>query len=68
MLFELGYMDKIILSHDELFFNGFDADSKIKNKTRFDYVFKYILPRLGKEIANEIISKNPISMLKCRGD
>lgn len=66
ILCELGYMDRIILSHDELFFNGFEANPQIKSKTRFDYVFKYILPRLEKEIADEIIRKNSIRMLKCQ--
>ncbi len=65
-LCDFGYKDKIILSHDELFFNGFDANPQIKSNTRFDYAFKYILPRLKKEIADEIIRKNPIRMLKCQ--
>lgn len=65
-LCDLGYKDKIILSHDELFVNGFEANPQIKSNTRFDYVFKYILPRLEKEIADEIIRKNPIRMLKCQ--
>lgn len=65
-LCELGYGDKIILSHDELFFNGFEANPQIKETTRFDYVFKHILPRLEKEIADEIIRRNPIRMLKHR--
>ena len=63
-LCDLGYTDKIILSHDELFFNGFESNPQIKETTRFDYVFKYILPRLEKEIADQIIRKNPIKMLK----
>ena len=62
----LGYADKIILSHDEQFFNGFESDPQIKEATRFEYVFKYILPRLGEEIADQIIRKNPIRMLNCR--
>lgn len=65
-LCDFGCKDKIILSHDELFFNGFEANPQIKSNTRFDYVFKYILPRLEKEIADEIIRKNPIRMLKCQ--
>ncbi len=66
-LCELGYSNRIILSHDELFFNGFDAEPKMKEITRFDYVFEYILPRLKKDISNEIIMKNPLRMLKCGG-
>ena len=67
ILCELGYMDRIILSHDELFFNGFEATPQIKEKTRFDYVFKHILPRLENETADEIIRKNPIRMLTSGG-
>ncbi len=62
-LCKLGYADRIILSHDELFFNGFEANPQIKATTRFDYVFKYILPQLEEGIANKIIKKNPIRML-----
>lgn len=64
-LCDLGYKDKIILSHDELFFNGFEANPQIKEATRFDYVFKHILPRLKEEPADEFVRKNPIRMLKC---
>ncbi len=64
-LCEQGFANKIILSHDELFFNGFEVSPKIKEITRFDYVFKYILPRLEEDVADEIIRKNPIIMLKC---
>ena len=66
-LCERGYSDRIILSHDELFFNGFEADPKIKESTRFDYVFKYILPRLDKNLADTIIRKNPVRMLTTGG-
>lgn len=66
-LCEHGYLDRIILSHDELFFNGFEVDPKIKESTRFDYVFKYILSRLDKKHADEIIRKNPIRMLTSGG-
>ena len=67
-LCEQGFENRVILSHDELLFNGFDANPQIKDITRFDYVFKCILPRLEKEIAYQIIRKNPIRMLKCRED
>ena len=66
-LCELGYANRIILSHDELFFNGFEATPQIKEKTRFDYVFKHILPMLENETADEIIRKNPIRMLTSGG-
>lgn len=61
-----GFKNRIILSHDELFFNGFDKYAKIKDDTRFDYVFRYILPYLKVEVAERIIRKNPVKMLKCR--
>ncbi|MBO5930407.1 MAG: hypothetical protein J6Q27_03825 [Clostridia bacterium] len=67
-LCDLGYTNKIILSHDELFFNGFEVNPQIINNTRFAYLFQYILPRLGEKIADTIIRKNPIRMLKCRKD
>ena len=66
-LCELGYSDRIILSHDELFFNGFEANARIKEITRFDYIFKNILPRLKAEITDEFVRKNPIKMLNCTG-
>lgn len=66
-LYEHGYTNKIIISHDEQFFNGFETNPQIKETTRFDYVFKYILPKLDEEVVDEIIRKNPIRMLKCQG-
>ena len=60
-----GYEDKILLSHDALFFNGFEANPAINKQPRFSYYFEYILPRLSKERAEQIIIKNPLKMLKC---
>ena len=60
-----GYEDKILLSHDALFFNGFEAKPKINEKPRFSYCSQYILPRLSKQLANEIMVKNPLKMLEC---
>ena len=62
-LCEQGFKNRIILSHDEQSFNGFEVAPQIKKTTRFDYVFKYILPKLQEELADEIIRKNPIKML-----
>ena len=50
-----------------MFFNGFEVNPEIKEVTRFDYVFKNILPWLKEEIADEIIRKNPIKMLTAGG-
>lgn len=60
-----GYEDKILLSHDALFFNGFEANPAINKQPRFSYYFEYILPWLSKERAEQIIIKNPLKMLKC---
>ena len=59
------YADKILISHDALFFNGFDKAPKVNEKPRFAYIFEHILPRLDKDIAEKITVKNPIRMLKC---
>ena len=62
-LCDKGYADKILLSHDALFFNGFDKAPRINEKPRFAYVFENILPRLDKDIAEKITIKNPQKML-----
>lgn len=64
-LCENGYTDKTLLSHDALFFNGFEAEPKIYEKPRWSYCFEYILPKLSKQIAEQIMIKNPLKMLKC---
>ena len=64
-LCDWGFEDKILLSHDALFFNGFKANPVINKQPRFFYCFEYILPRLLKEKAEQIIIKNPLKMLKC---
>lgn len=64
-LCENGYSDKILLSHDALFFNGFEATPKINEKPRFSYCSQYILPRLSKQITEQLMIKNPLKMLKC---
>lgn len=64
-LYENGYSDKILLSHDALFFNGFETEHKINEKPRFNYCFEHILPNLPRQISEEIMIKNPIKMLKC---
>ena len=64
-LFECGYGDKILLSHDALFFNGFDAKPEIDSMPRFNYCFDHILPRFPEEITTKIMTDNVLSMLKC---
>ena len=62
-LCDKGYADKILLSHDAIFFNGFDKAPRINEKPRFAYAFENILPRLDKDIAEKITIKNPQKML-----
>lgn len=62
-LCDAGYQDKIILSHDALFFNGFDSTPKNCEKPRLTYVFERILPRLKKEVVESVMVQNPIKML-----
>lgn len=64
-LCNLGYADKILLSHDTLFYNGFEVNPAINDKPRLSYVFNYILPRLPKEIIEKFMKENPIKMLRC---
>lgn len=60
-----GYEDKILFSHDSLFFNGFEENPEINEKPRLNYCFDIVLPKLPKTIANKIITENPLNMLKC---
>lgn len=64
-LCDAGYADKILLSHDTLFFNGFEAEPVINEQPRFAFCFENILPRLSKERAEQMMIKNPINMLQC---
>lgn len=64
-LCDAGYGDKILLSHDDMFFTGFSAEHKVQPIPRFEYVYKNILPRLDEITADTIMRKNPIAMLSC---
>ncbi len=64
-LCDAGYEDKILLSHDALFFNGFDLNPEINEKPRLSYCFENILPSLSKQLAEKVMIKNPIKMLCC---
>ena len=63
-LCEAGYDNKILLSHDALFFNGFEKNQEINKKPRFNYCFDYILPNLSSELVKRIMVENPLNMLK----
>ena len=65
-LCQAGYEDQLLLSHDALFFNGFEAEPKIHERPRFSYVFEHILPHLAPSIRTKITVKNPYRMLTCR--
>lgn len=64
-LFNKGFEDKILLSHDELMYNGFNPDLIINETPRFPFVFDNILPNLQGTTVEQIMVKNPIKMLKC---
>lgn len=61
-LCEAGYEDRIVLSHDDSVFQGFDKIPRIISP-RYEYVFDYILPRLNKNLINQLIRINPLKML-----
>lgn len=65
-LIDAGFVGRIILSHDDLIYNGFDSVPQIGYNPRFNYVFDNILNRLKNDVAETIIRKNPIRMLNCQ--
>ena len=62
-LFDSGYGDQILLSHDAQFFNGFETEPKICEAPRLSYCFEHILPRLPHEWAEKLTVHNPMRML-----
>ena len=64
MLCNLGYTDRILLSHDALFFNGFEETPAINERPRYLYCFEHITPRLPINIAEQIMKENPKNMLR----
>ena len=65
-LCKASYEDQILLSHDALFFNGFEAEPKIYEQPRFSYCFDYILPQLPKSLSDKLMVQNPMRMLSCK--
>ena len=65
-LCKAGYEDQILLSHDALFFNGFEAEPKINPQPRFSYCFDHVLPKLPKLLSNKLMIQNPMRMLTCK--
>lgn len=64
-LWNAGYGDQILLSHDSLFFSGFDREPKVNRQPRLAYCFDHILPELTGEMAERIMIQNPARMLNC---
>lgn len=61
-----GYEDQVLLSHDALFFNGFEAEPEIREQPRFSYCFDYIFPQLPKSLSDKLMVQNPMRMLICK--
>ena len=61
-----GYEEQILLSHDALFFNGFEAEPEIREQPRFSYCFDYVLPKLPKSLSDKLMVQNPMRMLTCK--
>ena len=61
-LSDAGYTDRILLSHDDLVFQGFCDKPQIK-EPRWSYMFEHIVPKLDDNIANKILKENPLVML-----
>ena len=62
-LFASGYGDRVLLSHDAQFFNGFEAEPQICKTPRLSYCFEYILPQLPQEWVEMLTVQNPMCML-----
>lgn len=59
---EAGYENKLLLSHDDAVFMGFDNKPQIKTP-RWDFLFDHIIPKLDLKLSQKILEENPISML-----
>lgn len=65
-IYNAGYGNRILLSHDDMFFTGFGYEHKVVPVPRLEYIYKNIIPRLDKEVVDTIMRKNPITMLNCK--
>ena len=61
-----GYGDKILISHDELIFNGFVQDCRIKNFVVYERIFSRLVPFLKDGAINKFFVENPKNMLCCK--
>lgn len=65
-LCQRGYENRILLSHDKIFFNGFQAIPDIRERPGYDYAFKYILSHFDEKRTERLIKENPVRMLTGR--
>ena len=65
-LIRSGYGEQILLSHDSLFFSGFDKQPKINEKPRLAYLFEEILPRLPEDIGRLLTVDNPARAIQAK--
>lgn len=59
---EAGYENKLLLSHDDAVFMGFNNNPQIK-EPRWSFMFDNIIPRLDIKLSKKILEENPIAML-----
>ena len=62
-LFKNGYDDRVLLSHDKIFFNGFRELPDIVESPGYELVFDHILPRLTSEEARLVVRENAVRLL-----
>ena len=65
-LCQKGYIDKILLSHDEQFFTGFATEPTYNKDHRFAFSFRYLYPNFSEELKRKIFIENPKNMLLCQ--
>lgn len=64
-LSEKGYKNKILISHDEQIFNGFDKACEIKKYNVYERIFSRLLPHLEEDALEQFFCKNTVNMLCC---
>ena len=65
-LCQAGYADRLLLSHDALFYSGFSSEmGSVNREPRYHYIFERILPHFPAELQKTFIVDNPRRMLKC---
>ena len=64
-LCDAGFEKQLLVSHDALFFNGFEGKPAVYEKPRMAYSFEQILSRLDPKTVENITIHNPVRMLGC---